>query len=124
MIRREDVIAYVLEHPDSTSSDVAAGLSSDTHVVGAHLSRAARDGQLVQVEVSGRGGKFAYGPPGWTLPRKRKRAETPAPQASGQVPEVLRARLAVVRADLARLEDEEAGIVAALLVYERIGGQR
>ena len=124
MIRREDVIAYVLENPDSTSVDVAAALGSDTHVVGAHLARAAKAGELAQVEVSGRTAKFAYGPPGW-VPQRRRRSETkPAPAPKGDVPEVLRARLVVVREEIERLEIEEEGLRAALIAYERIGGQR
>ncbi len=82
MIRREEVIAYVLEHPDSTSPDVAAALGTDTHVVGAHLARAAKEGAIEQVPVTGRAGKFAYGPPGWTLPRP-KRTPKAAPSPKG-----------------------------------------
>lgn len=123
MIRREDVIAYVLENPDSTSVDVAAALGSDTHVVGAHLARAAKEGAIEQVPVTGRAGKFAYGPPGWTLPRP-KRTPKAAPSPKGDVPEALRARLVVVREELARLEIEEEALRAALIAYDRIGGQR
>lgn len=99
MTTRQQVVAYVHDHPGVTTTQVCAGLGvRNSHAINNHLTRALEDGSLAR---SGRRGWYTWRPASaaQTLP----------------VIAVLQARIMEIDSTIRTLERERTSLLAALV---------
>lgn len=104
-LTREQVVAYVLDHPGQSTREICDGLGEpDVGKVNAHLTRAATiDRSIVQ---AGRRGRYTWHPPATP-------ATTPTVSA-----ESVRLRIAEIESQLGELARELRALTAYLAAWE------